>query len=280
MGWLVRRPRGAIGPVMPARVAAARGLLRRPRRSNAAVSIARRANKKASQALANVDIRHQVDESANNFGYQQKIFNTTEPYTLNNVNMTTSATANGWAANYSGGKTGCIGWVIPVAARDDTTLTHQTRTGNDLFLRSVMMNIRLLGSGTDNSNIRVLFLKVRGHIEPEDLGTIYRDTTTPVMGGFLDKGRASKIKHVLYDRTFRMVRFNETQLQQERYIKIFRRLNTRIFYGYPTAGNGVLNATDGEHDVHDGSYNFYLLALTDNSTDVTIIPHVVVNYVP
>lgn len=200
------------------------------------------------------------------------------------VDMTSSATANGWLANYAPA-TPCTGLLtIPIGHFNRTTTDAEagTRSGNEMFLRSVWLKIKFTCNTTTNAIAKIMLLKVRGQLRPEMLSE-FTSPGTPDFMQFQSKHGASSVQRVLYNRIIKLDDFDNDGLEQVKYLSIFKRLNTKYFYRAPTEGSaGLSDDPDGQHDIGIASSNYYFVIMTDTSTTaaVGISGNMLTNYVP
>lgn len=200
------------------------------------------------------------------------------------VDMTTAATANGWLANYAPA-TPCTGIItIPICHlnRETADADDDVRQGNELFLRSVWLKLKLSCNVTTNAIVKLMLLKVRGKLSPEDLSE-YTSPGTPDFMQFQSKKGSGRVMKVLYNRIVKLDNYDHVGLQQEKYFSIFRRLNTKYFFRAPTEGNaGLSGDADGQHDLGITSANYYFVILTNTSTAaaVGLSGNMLTNYVP
>lgn len=210
--------------------------------------------------------------------------NSASAWTVDGINMTSGATAAGWLSNYTGGKTGVIMYTVGHMNRATTQTSPGYRYGDVAMIRSFWFKIRLTCNATTNSRIRVMLLKVKGAIaDPEDLPFYDNGTTAPELETFTDKGKTSRIKKVMYDKIIKLDNFDNDGLRQVRYLNIFRRVNTKYFYGAPTKGDaGLTGDPDGLHDIAEGASSYVLVFATDTTTTsaFSIQGNLLTNYVP
>lgn len=197
-----------------------------------------------------------------------------------NVNMSTGATSSGWLSNYTGSKTGLL--TVPLAhmARETTNTDAGYRSSNSCFIRNIWVKLKISCNTTNNANLRLMFLTVKGKLSPEDLGVL-KNANTPELNTFQEHGARGRVKKILYDKIIKMDNFNSDGLNQVRFLNIFRRVNTKYFYGAPTQGNaGLTGDPDGNHDLSETSLNHYLMVCTDSSTTnaISVEGNVLVNY--
>lgn len=274
------RKRGFIGPVMPRRgskAAAARQNSGQTARSvrNKNTAIATKALRIAKANAKNNEIMHWKTPLTS------LSFNNASAWTVDGINMTTAATGAGWNANYSGSKTGVVAYTIGRMNRATTSTVPGYRFGNEAVIRSFWLKFRLLCNATTNSRIRVMLLKVKGSIQPEDLPFYDNATTDPDLLTFTDKGKASRIQKVMFDRLVKLDSFDHNGVDQVKYFNIFKRVNTKYHYGVPTQGNAyITDDPDGLHDIAEGSPNYWLVIATDNTTAsaVSVQGNMLINY--
>lgn len=250
--------------------------LKRKAAINRNTSIATRALRLAKRNAQNVEIQHWKSAQTST------TFNNATVWTVDGINMTTLATANGWLANDASGKTGAVAYTIGSMDRSTTSEAPGYRSGNNYFLRSFWIKGRLTCNTTTNSRIRMMVLKVRGMLKPDDL-PFYMNGTSPDLNTFTDKGKRQSIATVLYDRVIRLSAYDNTNLSQVRYFNFFRRANTKYIYDSPTEGSaGLAGDPDGLHDIGTSSYNYWVVFATDTTTAsaVTVDMNTLVNYVP
>lgn len=277
-----RKP-GFVGPVQPrrgSRAAAARsnaGLKANAIR-NKNTAIATKALRLAKNAQKNIEIQHWKSSISG------VSFNSASAWTVDDINMTSGATGSGWLSNYSGGKTGVVMYTVGHMNRATTQTTPGYRYGDVAMIRSFWFKLRLTCNATTNARVRVMLLKVKGAIaEPEDLPFYDNATTAPELETFTDKGKTSRIRKVMYDKIIKLDSFDHNGLAQVKYLNLFRKVNTKYFFGAPTKGDaGLTGDPDGLHDIAEGASSYVLVLATDTTTAsaVSVQGNLLTNYVP
>lgn len=252
---------------------------------NRNTNLASAAYKLAKSTAKNVEVMHWKTDTFPNIA-APITFNNATAFTIDGINMTTGALAAGWAANYAGSKTGVVMYTIGHMKRGTVDQAPGYHFGNEAYIRSMLLKFNMYCNTTANVTVRMLLLKIKGALlTPEDLPFYDRSpaATTPDLTTFVDKGRSSVIQKVLIDRIIKLEKYDSTSLRESKHISLYKKLNTKYYYGVPTDGlAGTTGTPSGVHDLADGSPSYVLVFTTDSPTTgaVNIYGNMLINYVP
>lgn len=242
---------------------------------NRNTQIATRALNMAKSLQKNVDIEHWK------YSLPTASLTSTSNWTVDGADMTTGATAVGWLSNYTGSKTGVFFYTLGHMNRSTTNTVPGYRYGDTTMIRNFWLKLRMTGNVTANTRFRVMLLKVKGKLEPEDLPFYDNASSTPELETFTDKGKTSKIQKVLLDKVIVLRKYDNSSSGQIKWLNIFRRVNTKYFYRAPTLGDaGTTGDPDGLHDIAEGSPNYYLVFANDGANTLTVDGNAIINYIP
>lgn len=199
---------------------------------------------------------------------------------VNGVDMTTGAVADGWLSNYTSGKTGTVFFALGHLDLETTSSSPGYRNSQNPYFSSFWIKGTITGSLNSNIRYRMMLCKVKGALSPEDLPFYWSGGTTPDLESFTDKDSSSRIKRVYIDKIRTLVKYNDSTKQQTHTVNIFKKVNTKYFYGAPTQGSaGLTGVADGRHDIAEGTYNYYLVFATDEPTEAMAINlNILTNY--
>jgi hypothetical protein len=244
---------------------------------NRNTNIAVKALRMAKNLQKNVEIMHHKQSLATISLDKDDAFN------IDGVNMVSDATTYGWAENYAGGKTGMAVYTIGALNRATDDNDEGYRHGNTMFLRSFWFKLRLTNNTATNSRVRIMLVKMSRAPDPQDFPFYDNVRNDPELETFTDKGKTSNIKRVLWDKIIQLEKNDATSLRETKYINLFRRVNTKYFYGAPTEGSaGIGGDPDGLYDMAIGASRYYLVFATDSTTTNSIVidGNLLVNYIP